>query len=298
MLCTSDIYTLINYVGFVNYLFYGVTVAGLIVLRVQQPSMHRPIKVRADKFHSWVVPSYILGTSSKSGFILQISLVWPVLYLLFWTFLMVFSLYSGPLVCGVGLVIMVTGVPVYFLGVYWENKPRCFISTMSKAASWLCIRNNKSQQATLSLFELDVIFGKKSLCVCRKTDSSVPKAVFCGLPSHGGEPRAWPAKLLTQSWLLMAAEMKMDSSCVACFECGNEWYMMSMHMGYLYNHLAEAITKVCSFKLLFSPTSFCLKLSGLFNLNFYSYLGNCSQLHIYSSNCGFPSRCFCSLTYF
>lgn len=52
MLCTSDIYTLINYVGFVNYLFYGVTVAGLIVLRVQQPSMHRPIKVRADKFHS------------------------------------------------------------------------------------------------------------------------------------------------------------------------------------------------------------------------------------------------------
>ncbi|XP_029686956.1 large neutral amino acids transporter small subunit 2 isoform X2 [Takifugu rubripes] len=105
MLCTSDIYTLINYVGFVNYLFYGVTVAGLIVLRVQQPSMHRPIKI---------------------------SLVWPVLYLLFWTFLMVFSLYSGPLVCGVGLVIMMTGVPVYFLGVYWENKPRCFIITMRK----------------------------------------------------------------------------------------------------------------------------------------------------------------------
>uniref|UniRef100_A0A674MQZ8 Solute carrier family 7 member 8b n=1 Tax=Takifugu rubripes TaxID=31033 RepID=A0A674MQZ8_TAKRU len=141
MLCTSDIYTLINYVGFVNYLFYGVTVAGLIVLRVQQPSMHRPIKI---------------------------SLVWPVLYLLFWTFLMVFSLYSGPLVCGVGLVIMMTGVPVYFLGVYWENKPRCFIITMTPLRQ--------------SLFELDVIF-----------------AVFCGLPSHGGEPRARPAKLSTQS---------------------------------------------------------------------------------------------------
>lgn len=47
MLCTSDIYTLINYVGFVNYLFYGVTVAGLIVLRVREPSRHRPIKVTA-----------------------------------------------------------------------------------------------------------------------------------------------------------------------------------------------------------------------------------------------------------
>lgn len=45
MLCTSDMYTLINYVGFINYLFYGVTVAGQIVLRIKQPDMNRPIKV-------------------------------------------------------------------------------------------------------------------------------------------------------------------------------------------------------------------------------------------------------------
>lgn len=45
MLCTSDMYTLINYVGFINYLFYGVTVAGQIVLRFKQPNMHRPIRV-------------------------------------------------------------------------------------------------------------------------------------------------------------------------------------------------------------------------------------------------------------
>ncbi|XP_008284242.1 large neutral amino acids transporter small subunit 2 [Stegastes partitus] len=99
MLCTSDIYTLINYVGFINYLFYGVTVAGQIVLRVKAPNMHRPIKV---------------------------SLVWPVIYLLFWAFLLIFSLYTDPVVCGIGLAIMMTGVPVYFLGVYWENKPECF----------------------------------------------------------------------------------------------------------------------------------------------------------------------------
>lgn len=47
---------------------------------------------------------------------------------------MVFSLYSGPLVCGVGLAIMMAGVPVYFLAVYWENKPCCVISTIGKAA--------------------------------------------------------------------------------------------------------------------------------------------------------------------
>ncbi|XP_035286083.1 large neutral amino acids transporter small subunit 2 [Anguilla anguilla] len=105
MLCTSDIYTLINYVGFINYLFYGVTVAGQIVLRIRQPEMHRPIKV---------------------------SLLWPVVYLLFWAFLLVFSLYSDPVVCGIGLAIMLTGVPVYFLGVRWDNKPQCFNAFIDK----------------------------------------------------------------------------------------------------------------------------------------------------------------------
>ncbi|XP_029970454.1 large neutral amino acids transporter small subunit 2 [Salarias fasciatus] len=105
MLCTSDIYTLINYVGFINYLFYGVTVAGQIVLRVQKPDMPRPIKV---------------------------SLVWPVIYLLFWAFLLVFSLYSEPLVCGIGLAIMMTGVPVYYLGVHWKDKPKYFNTALDK----------------------------------------------------------------------------------------------------------------------------------------------------------------------
>ncbi|KAK6310967.1 hypothetical protein J4Q44_G00190220 [Coregonus suidteri] len=105
MLCTSDMYTLINYVGFINYLFYGVTVAGQIVLRIKQPDLYRPIKV---------------------------SLVWPVIYLLFWAFLLIFSLYSEPVVCGLGMAIMLTGVPVYFLGVYWDNKPQCFNTFIGK----------------------------------------------------------------------------------------------------------------------------------------------------------------------
>lgn len=46
MLVTSDMYTLINYVGFINYLFYGVTVAGQIVLRWKKPDIPRPIKVQ------------------------------------------------------------------------------------------------------------------------------------------------------------------------------------------------------------------------------------------------------------
>lgn len=115
MLVTSDMYTLINYVGFINYLFYGVTVAGQIVLRWKKPDMPRPIKV---------------------------NLIFPVIYLLFWAFLLVFSLWSEPVVCGIGLAIMLTGVPVYFLGVYWQNKPKCFndfVDSMTRAGQKLCV---------------------------------------------------------------------------------------------------------------------------------------------------------------
>ncbi|XP_063074596.1 large neutral amino acids transporter small subunit 2 [Engraulis encrasicolus] len=110
MLCTSDMYTLINYVGFINYFFYGVTVAGQIVLRIRQPDLKRPIKV---------------------------SLVWPVVYLLFWVYLLVFSLYSEPVVCGIALAIMLTGIPVYLLCVYWESKPKGFNNAIG-AVTHLC----------------------------------------------------------------------------------------------------------------------------------------------------------------
>lgn len=63
---------------------------------------------------------------------IQINLIWPIIYLIFWAFLLIFSLYSEPVVCGIGLAIMLTGVPVYFLGVYWDNKPQCFDAFVSK----------------------------------------------------------------------------------------------------------------------------------------------------------------------
>ncbi|XP_048146367.1 LOW QUALITY PROTEIN: large neutral amino acids transporter small subunit 2-like [Corvus hawaiiensis] len=96
MLVTGDIYTLINYVGFVNYLWYGVTVAGLVLLRWREPHLPRPIKV---------------------------NLLLPALYLLFWGALLLFSVWSEPLVCGIGLAIMATGAPVYLLCVRGGPRP-------------------------------------------------------------------------------------------------------------------------------------------------------------------------------
>lgn len=55
----------------------------------------------------------------------QVNLLVPVTYLVFWAFLLVFSFISEPMVCGVGMVIVLTGVPIFFLGVFWRSKPKC-----------------------------------------------------------------------------------------------------------------------------------------------------------------------------
>nr|XP_057931267.1 asc-type amino acid transporter 1 isoform X1 [Doryrhamphus excisus] len=114
ILCIGETHNLINYVSFINYLSYGVTIAGLLFYRWRKPALYRPIKVR---------------------------LLVPVCYLMFWALLLGFSLYSEPLVCGVGLVIMLTGVPVYLLGVYWKKKPKCvdkLIETVTYVGQRLC----------------------------------------------------------------------------------------------------------------------------------------------------------------
>ncbi|XP_024137353.1 asc-type amino acid transporter 1 [Oryzias melastigma] len=106
ILCIGETHNLINYVSFINYLSYGVTIAGLLYYRWKKPNLYRPIRV---------------------------NLLVPVSYLMFWALLLGFSLYSEPVVCGVGLVIMLTGVPVYFLGVHWKEKPKCIYSMIEKA---------------------------------------------------------------------------------------------------------------------------------------------------------------------
>ena len=55
----------------------------------------------------------------------QVNLLVPVAYLVFWAFLLVFSFISEPMVCGVGVIIILTGVPIFFLGAFWRSKPKC-----------------------------------------------------------------------------------------------------------------------------------------------------------------------------
>ncbi|KAL1428980.1 hypothetical protein MTO96_016722 [Rhipicephalus appendiculatus] len=95
MFTTSDIFVLINYLSFNQWLWVGVSILGMLWLRYKRPNMHRPIKV---------------------------PLVFPVVFLAMCTFLTFMPLYASPTETGMGLVILITGIPAYYIFVIWSPK--------------------------------------------------------------------------------------------------------------------------------------------------------------------------------
>ncbi|XP_054625781.1 solute carrier family 7 member 10a isoform X2 [Dunckerocampus dactyliophorus] len=136
ILCIGETHNLINYVSFINYLSYGVTIAGLLYLRKKKPNLVRPIKV---------------------------NLLIPISYMVFWAVLLCFSLYSEPVVCGLGMVIMLTGVPVYFVGVWWKNKPK-WISRLTEKLTYM------GQKACYVMFPQDDPAEVEPLTSSKATD--------------------------------------------------------------------------------------------------------------------------------
>ncbi|CAM9325024.1 unnamed protein product, partial [Lampetra planeri] len=94
-LFVGDIYTLLNLMSFLRWLFIGVVVLGLIYLRFTKPDLPRPFKV----------PIFI-----------------PMVFCLT-CFLMVFwSLYSDPVNTGIGFAISLTGFPAYYVFIYFSHR--------------------------------------------------------------------------------------------------------------------------------------------------------------------------------
>jgi solute carrier family 7 L-type amino acid transporter-like protein len=96
-LASKDIYALINYVGFATWLAIGLAVVCLPYLRWKQPDLPRPIKV---------------------------NLIWPIIYILGSIFITVVPMFADPVGTGFGCLIILTGVPVYFIFIAWKRKPR------------------------------------------------------------------------------------------------------------------------------------------------------------------------------
>jgi len=99
MLIPNDVFFLINYLTFAEFFFMAICIAIIPWLRWKQPDLERPIKN----------PHIVY-----------------ILFLFICVFLVVFPLYTAPEDIGIGLLIIVLGVPVYWLGVCWERKPKAF----------------------------------------------------------------------------------------------------------------------------------------------------------------------------
>ncbi|KAG7241959.1 hypothetical protein INR49_024706 [Caranx melampygus] len=96
-LFVGDIYSLLNFMSFLRWLFIGFVVLGLIYLRYKKPDLPRPFKV----------PLFI-----------------PVAFCLTCFFMVFLSLYSDPVNTGIGFAISLTGIPAYYIFLYFDHKPK------------------------------------------------------------------------------------------------------------------------------------------------------------------------------
>jgi len=102
MLSTSNVLVLINFASFVESLFITMSVAGLLYFRWKQPNLHRPIKV---------------------------NILLPIVFIIVCGGLVCLPIYYQPQEVGFGLVIVVSGAPIYLLFIKNKRRP-CWVNNM------------------------------------------------------------------------------------------------------------------------------------------------------------------------
>ncbi|KAH0563946.1 large neutral amino acids transporter small subunit 1 [Cotesia glomerata] len=121
LLIPKDIDGLITYVSFVEAVFITMSVSGLLWLRYKRPDLHRPIKV---------------------------SLWLPILFLVICIFLVTVPCYVKPLEVGSAIMIILSGIPVYWIFVQWQKKPKWLENAshnfnVSCAKLFMCVSEEK-----------------------------------------------------------------------------------------------------------------------------------------------------------
>ncbi|CAH8527275.1 unnamed protein product [Schistosoma turkestanicum] len=89
--------------GFVQWLAVGLCVLIVVVFRFTRRNAPRPVKA---------------------------PIIFAIIYLIVTTALLIFSFYGSPQESLYGILIILTGIPVYILGCVWSPKPKSFQQTM------------------------------------------------------------------------------------------------------------------------------------------------------------------------
>ncbi|MCL4126573.1 UNVERIFIED_CONTAM: hypothetical protein GTU68_066987 [Idotea baltica] len=111
-LCTTDIYLLIEYSSFVESLFILMSIASLLYMRMKNPDMKRPIKV---------------------------NIIVPIVFLMICGFLVFLPIYVRPFEVGMGLAITATGIPAYYLFIFWKKKPQVVLNMLESITKFVQI---------------------------------------------------------------------------------------------------------------------------------------------------------------
>ncbi|KAJ8726463.1 hypothetical protein PYW07_001161 [Mythimna separata] len=123
MLTTSNVFDLINYFSQTLWLSVGASVVGMLWLRRVKPDIPRPIKV---------------------------NIVIPYLFLLAIGCLVVIPAITRPKDTAIGVAILLSGIPVYYLCVKWKNKPEmynsvsaCILRFLQKLCSCIYVESSE-----------------------------------------------------------------------------------------------------------------------------------------------------------
>ncbi|XP_055942450.1 Y+L amino acid transporter 2-like [Argiope bruennichi] len=109
-LSTTELNFLIQYAGFVESVFFMLTIAGMIWLKHKEPELERPVKV---------------------------SILFPLTYFVISGFLVVFPIYVNPRGPLIGASIAALGVPVYAITVFWKDKPKFYSKAIGALTSFM-----------------------------------------------------------------------------------------------------------------------------------------------------------------
>jgi len=111
-------------VSFVEAVFTLLSVTGLLYMRRTHPHLSRPIKV---------------------------NICLPIIFFIICTFLVILPFFEKPFEVGVGLAFIITGIPVYFVTIYWKNKPMWLMHASNSfnlacAKFFLCVPEETKDQ--------------------------------------------------------------------------------------------------------------------------------------------------------